>query len=188
MNSDLRRTITIAIVALTAFSAAAEAAQSRRSKRQKQPESSAPVSAPADRRDRVVNAPGTPFNGRAYWQASAQCGGVYFKLGAIHSEAAVRAKVLKPDPAAYAEFTKKAATANRAATMFFEAAEHFLIADRKLTREDAVLTYDPIASANGDRVKTAEAAVTAAAPCAEFYVACHGAFPQLCNERGLPTE
>ena len=186
MSSGFRRSFTIASIALIALTTAA-AAQSKRSKKPKQPEAAAP-SVPADKRDRVVNAPGTPFNGRAYWQASAQCGGIYFKLGTIHSEAAVRAKVIRPDPAAYAAFNKSTAIANRAATMFFEAAERFLVADRKLAREDAVLTYDPVASASGDRVKTAEAAATAAAPCAEFYVACHGAYPQVCNERGLPAE
>src|SRR6185436_6748591 len=101
-----------------------------------------------------VSAPGTPFNGRAYWQAAAQCGGIYFKLGTIHSEAAVRAKVIKPDPAAYASQTKDAGAANRSATTFFEAAERFLIADRKLSREEAVLTYDSVAGVSGDRVKS----------------------------------
>jgi hypothetical protein len=185
MSSGLRRTVTIASIALIALTTAATA-QSRRSK--KHPEASAPAAVPADKRDRMVSAPGTPVNGRAYWQAAAQCGGLYFKIGSIHSEAAVRAKVIKPDPAAYAAFNKNAATANRAATRFFEAAERFLIADRKLAREEAVLVYDPVASASGDRVKTVEAATAAAAPCGDLYVACHAAYPQVCNDRALPTD
>ena len=124
-------------------------------------------------RDRVVNAPGTSFNGRAYWQAAAQCGGVYFKLGSIESDAAVRAKVIKPDPAAYSSFTKDADTANRNATAFFNAAERFLMADRKFSREEAVMTYDVVASASGDRVKTADAAALAIKPCLQLYEICH---------------
>jgi hypothetical protein len=160
-------------------------AQTARQKRQKQ-EQSAPAT-PTDKRDRAVAAPGTPFNGRAYWQAAAQCGGIYFKLGTVYSDAAVRAKVIKPDPAAYAQFTKQADDASKTATAFFVAAERFLIADRKLARDEAVMTYDPIASANGDRVKTAEAALQAAQPCAELYKTCRGAFPQVCNDAAALT-
>src|SRR5690242_8146214 len=35
--------------------------------------------APPDKRDTVIAAPGSPYHGRAYWVALAQCGGVYFK-------------------------------------------------------------------------------------------------------------
>jgi hypothetical protein len=185
MNSGFRRTIAIASILLVALSSAACAESKRRPKKQQQ--EAAPPPPPIDRRDRVVSAPGTAFNGRAYWQASAQCGGIYFKLGAIQSDAAVKAKVIKPDPAAYASFTKDANSANRTATAFFEAAERFLIADRKLARDEAVMTYDPVASASGDRIKTPEAAMLAAKPCPEFYLTCHGAFPQLCNEKSVPT-
>jgi hypothetical protein len=185
MSFGVRRTVTIATILLLALSSIADAATSKR--RAKKQEEAAPPSTPVDKRDRVVTAPGTPFNGRAYWQAAAQCGGVYFKLGAIHSEAAVRAKVVKPDPAAYSSLTKDADAANRSATAFFVAAERFLIADRKVSREEAVVAYDPVASSSGERVKTLEAATTAAKPCPELYQACHGAFPQVCSERSLPN-
>jgi hypothetical protein len=160
-------------------SAAAEG--KRRAKKQDQ-ETTAPVATPADKRDRAVAAPGTPFNGRAYWQAAAQCGGIYFKLGTIYSEAAIKAKVVKPDPAAYASLSKEADDANKTATAFFVAAERFLVADRKLARDEAVIIYDPASSASGDRVKTIEAGVLAAKPCPELYKTCRGAFPQVCSD------
>ena len=96
-------------------------------------------------------------------------------------------KANQPDPAAYASLTKDANTANRSATAFFETAERFLIADRKVTREEAVIAYEPVASASGDRVKTVEAAAAAAKPCPELYQTCHGAFPQVCSERNMPN-
>ncbi len=136
----------------------ADAQTKRRGKKEEQ----AAPTAPGDKRDRVVAAPGTPFHGRAYWQATAQCGGIYFKLGTVISDAAIRAKVVKPDPAAYAQLSKEADGASKTATAFFEASERFLIADRKVARDEAVMTYDAVASSNGDRVKTAEAAVQAA--------------------------
>lgn len=185
MSCGVRRTITIATILLLALSSIADAATSRR--RAKKQEEAAPPPTPLDRRDRVVNAPGTPYNGRAYWQAAAQCGGIYFKLGAIHSDAAIRAKVIKPDPAAYASLTKDANAANRSATVFYEAAERFLIADRKLSREEAVVTYDPVANASGERLKTLDAVTGAARSCPELYQTCHGAFPQVCSERSLPN-
>jgi hypothetical protein len=185
MSVGLRRTVTIATILLLALSSIADAAPSRR--RAKKQEEAAPPPTSVDKRDRVVNAPGTPYNGRAYWQAAAQCGGIYFKLGAIHSDAAIRAKVIKPDPAAYASLTKDANAANRSATAFYEAAERFLIADRKLSREEAVVTYDPVANATGERLKTVESATNAAKACPELYQICHGAFPQVCSERTLPN-
>jgi len=185
MNFGLRRTVALATILLLALSCVADGAPKRRAK--KQHEEAAPAPSPVDKRDRVVNAPGTPFNGRAFWQATAQCGGIYFKLGTIQSDAAVRAKVIKPDPTAFASFTRDADAANRSATAFFEAAERFLMADRKLSREEAVTTYDVVSSANGDRVKTVDAAALAAKPCPDLYQACHGAFPQVCSERSLPN-
>lgn len=184
MSFGVRRALAIATILLLALSSFADAQSKRRGKKQ---EEAAPPPASVDRRDRVVSAPGIPFNGRAYWQAAAQCGGTYFKLGTLHSDAAVRAKVVKPDPAAYASLTKNAGAANRSATAFFEAAERFLIADRKLSREEAVVTYDPVAGASGDRMKTVDAAVLAAKSCPELYQACHGAYPQVCGERSLPN-
>ena len=177
MRLDGRRASHLAAILAIALPSLADAQTKRRGKKEEQ----AAPAAPGDKRDRVVAAPGTPFNGRAYWQATAQCGGIYFKLGTRYSDAAIRAKVVKPDPAAYAQLTKEADSASKTATAFFEASERFLIADRKLARDEAVMTYDPIATSNGDRVKTAEAAVQAAKPCPELYKTCRGAFPQVCN-------
>jgi hypothetical protein len=179
-----RRALAIATILLIALSSAADAQSKRRGKKQ---EEAAPPPAPVDKRDRAINVPGTSFNGRAYWQATAQCGGLYFKIGTLQSDAAVRAKVIKPDPAAYASLTRDANAANRSATAFFEAAERFLVADRKLSREEAVIVYDPVASASGERVKTIDAAATAARSCPELYLICHGAYPQVCSERSLPN-
>ena len=183
MRQGERRSITVAIILTLALPQVSAAQTHRRSS--KQEATQAPV--PLDKRDRAVAAPGLAFNGRAYWQAAAQCGGIYFKLGSIYSDGAIRAKVIKPDPAAYTALTKSADLANRTATAFFEAAERFLIADRKLGRPEAVMTYDPVSTANGDRFKTVEAAVQAAVPCPELYTACHSAYPQVCSEKALPN-
>jgi len=76
-------TLAIAVATLSAADAA------RRLKKQ---EDAAPAPAPGDKRDRVVTAAGT-FNGKTYWQAAAQCGGIYFRLNTLYSEAAISAKV-----------------------------------------------------------------------------------------------
>ena len=184
MSSGARRTIAIAAIVSIALSSFAAAESSRRSKKQEQ---AGPPAAPVDKRDRVVTAPGTIFNGRAYWQAAAQCGGIYFKLGTLNSEAAIRTKVVKPDPAAYASLTKDANQASRTATAFFVVAERVLIADRKFTRDEAVITYDPVASASGDRIKTIDAAMQAGKPCPELYKTCRAAYPQICNDTSMLT-
>jgi hypothetical protein len=181
-----RQALAGAAILLLALPSFASAQTARQQKKQK-PEQQAAPATPVDKRDRAVAAPGTPFNGKAYWQAAAQCGGIYFKLGTVYLESAARAKVTKPDPAAYAAFTRQADEASKTATVFFTAAERFLIADRKLARDEAVMTFDPLASASGDRVKTLEAAVQAAQPCAELYNLCRGAFPQVCNDSAALT-
>jgi hypothetical protein len=140
---------------------------------------------PGDKRDRTVAAPGTAFHGKAYWQATAQCGGIYYKIGTIYSDNAIKAKVVKPDPAAYATISKSANTTARTATAFFEAAEHFLIADRKVARDEAVLTYDPVASAAGERVKSLETGTQALKGCPELYQTCRAAHPRMCNDTAV---
>jgi hypothetical protein len=187
MTLPWRRARAGAVILLLALPSFAHAQAARHQKKQSPKQEQAAPATPADKRDRAVVAPGTAFNGKAYWQAAAQCGGIYFKLGNVYSDQAVRAKVTKPDPAAYAAFTKQADEASKTATVFFTAAERFLIADRKLARDEAVMTYDPLASANGDRVKTIEAAMQAAQPCAELYKTCRGAFPQVCNDSAMLT-
>jgi len=186
MRFSGRRPVAIAAMLVIALSSAA-AEGKRRTKKKQEQETAAPVATPADKRDRAIAAPGTPFNGRAYWQAAAQCGGIYFKLGTVYSEAAIKAKVVKPDPAAYTSLSKDADNANKTATAFFVAAERFLVADRKLTRDEAVIVYDPVSSASGDRVKSVEAGLLAAKACPDLYKTCRGAFPQVCSDAIAPT-
>jgi hypothetical protein len=175
----MRRVTKAAIIVLaTALAAGAADAQSRRKREREQP--AAP--SPPDRRDRLVTAPGTPFNGRPYWQSMAQCGGIYFKLNNLYVLAAIQAKVVKPDPAANAQFTRKSDAARRTATVFFEAAERFLVADRGVTREDAMLTYDTRANEEGERHKTIDAAEQATKPCPPLYQMCRDAFAKICSE------
>ena len=174
-----RRVVLAAVTLALAVAAISAAEAARRVKKQ---EEAAPVAAPGDKRDRLVAAPGMPFNGRAYWQATAQCGGIYFRLNTLYSDAAITAKVIKPDPAAYTRFSKEADGASTQATTFFEASEHFLVADRKLARQEAVLTYDALAQTTGDRLKSIEAALQASKPCPELYKVCRGAYPQACTD------
>ena len=79
--------------------------------------------APPDKRDSVIAEPGSPYNGRAYWQALSQCGGIYFKLNTLYTDVAVRARSVKPDPKANAEYTKKLGEAIKTATAYFDGAE-----------------------------------------------------------------
>ena len=76
-----RRVVVAAVTLALAIAAISTAEAARRPKKQ---EEAAPVAAPGDKRDRLVAAPGTPFNGRAYWQATAQCGGIYFRLNTLY--------------------------------------------------------------------------------------------------------
>jgi len=141
---------------------------------------------PVDKRDSVVAAAG-PFAGRPYWAALAQCGGIYFRLNVLYTDAAVHARVVKPDPKANAEFTKKLAEAIKIATTYFNGAEHFLMTDRGIERADAVLTYDGQSRAAGDRLKTIDAALAAAKPCPGLYQACQAEHAKQCAEPLAPT-
>src|SRR5262245_33708602 len=179
----MRRIGTIGILALAALVMASSAdAQSRKRNREREREPAAPAAPAPDKRDRLVSAPGTPFNGRAYWQALAQCGGIYFRLNSLYSSAAIQAKVVKPDAAANAAFNKKSDAARRTATAFFEAAERYLVADRGLAREEAIMTYDARATAEGDSHKTVVAAEQANTPCPALYEACRGVSEKICTE------
>jgi hypothetical protein len=184
----MRRLITVTMVVLTATLAVAatvDSADAQGSRRREREREKAPPPPPPDKRDRLVNAPGTAFNGRPYWQALAQCGGIYFKLNTLYSNAAIQAKVVKPDPAANARFSKQSDTARRTATAFFEAAERILIADRGIAREQAAVIYDARANEEGERQKTAEAAEQAAKPCPALYQACREAFAKICSDPAL---
>jgi hypothetical protein len=171
-----------AVLTLAVIAGATDApAQATRHKREQKSTEPATPAIPIDKRDSVVTAPG-PFNGRPYWLALAQCGGIYFKLNVLYTDAAVHARVVKPDPHANAEFTKKLNDAIKIATTYFDGAEHFLMAQRGLERADAVLTYEGHSRAAGERLKTIEAALAAGKDCPAVYRACQQAFSKQCSE------
>jgi len=159
-------------------------AQTQRQRQQREVQPS-PTAMPTDKRDSLVAAPGA-FNGRPYWLALAQCGGIYFKLNILYTDAAVRARVVKPDPKANAELTKKLNEAIKTATTYFNGAERFLIADRGIERIDAVLVYDGQSRAAGEPLRTVEAALAAAKACPALYRACRETNPKQCSEPLAP--
>jgi len=171
-------------VALLAAASADAQTRHRHEREPKEVEHPAPAVS-LDKRDSVVAAPGA-FAGRPYWLALAQCGGIYFKLDTLYTDIAVHARAVKPDPKLNAEFTKKLNDAIKTATVYFNSAEHFLMTDRGLERVDAVLTYDEQSLAAGDRVKTIDAALTAAKACPALYQACQLAHPKACSEPLTP--
>ncbi len=190
LRPDYNRTmpgiVAKAVLLAVALVAASDAnAQTRRRREPKEIERP-PAAAPIDKRDSVVAAAG-PFSGRPYWLALAQCGGIYFKLNLLYTDEAVRARVVKPDPKANAELTKKLTEAIKIATTYFDAAESFLMSERGIERTDAVLTYDPQSRAVGDRYKTVDAALEAAKACPVLYQACEQAYPKACSEPLAPT-
>jgi hypothetical protein len=172
-------------LALVVAASSAEAQTARKKGPQRAAEPTVPA-VPVDARDDVVAALGV-FNGRPFWLALAQCGGIYFKLNALYTDVAVHARVVKPDPATNAEFTKKLNEATKTATTFLNGAEHFLMTNRGVERADAVLTYEGQMRAAGDRLKTIEAALAAAKPCPALYQTCRDAYPKQCNESLIPA-
>lgn len=179
-----RKCVFVAI-ALVVASATADAQQRYRHRRTpRESERSAPAVS-VDKRDAVVAAPGM-FQGHPYWLALAQCGGMYFKLNVLYTDAAVHARVVKPDPHANAEYTRKLNEAIRTATTYFDGAENFLRVDRQLDRDNAVLTYDGQSRAAGDRIKTIEAGLAAVRACPALYQACRATHPKICNETLAP--
>lgn len=180
MPAILARSTLFALTFIAATSAAAQTHHRRAPSEDELP----PPPLAGDRRDTVV--PAGAFSGRPYWLALAECGGFYFKLNGLYTDAAVHARVVNPDPRANAEFTRKLNDAIRIATTYFDAAERFLAADRGLDRDNAVLTYDAQSRAAGDRVKTIEAGLTAAKACPALYEACQQAYPKACGERLVP--
>jgi hypothetical protein len=171
----------LALVAIVLF--AATSAEAQRYHHRRAPKETEPAAAPVsvDKRDSLVASPAA-FAGRPYWLALAQCGGMYFKLNSRYTDAAVHARVVKPDPRANAEYTKKLNEAISVATTFFNAAEAFLKIDRGFERDNAVLTYDGPSRAAGDQVKTIEAGLAAVRSCPALYAACRAAFPKACSE------
>ncbi|MGB7036138.1 MAG: hypothetical protein WBD71_11480 [Xanthobacteraceae bacterium] len=142
-------------------------------------------SVPLDKRDRVIAAP-APFAGRPYWLAMAQCGGIFFKLNVLYTDIAVHARVVKPDPKVNAEYTKKLNDAINVATSFYDAANEFLMTDRNIERDDAILIYEGQAQAAGERAKTIDEALAAARSCPALYAACQVAHPKECHESLAP--
>jgi hypothetical protein len=173
-----------ALLTLAFIIVASADAQARR-QRQQGPAEAAPAVTPVDKHDSLVAASGA-FSGRPYWQVLAQCGGIYFKLNVLYTDAAVRARVVKPDPKANAEYTKELNEAIKTATRYFEAAERFLMTDRGMERADAVLTYDGPSRATGERLKTIDAALAAAKACPALYQTCREAYPKRCTEPLAP--
>ncbi len=174
--------VTLALVVVASIAAA----QTKRQKRQQRTPEPAVPAASVDARDAVVAALG-PFNGRPYWLALAQCGGVYFKLNTLYTDVAVHARVVKPNPTTNAEFTRKLNEAIKTATTFLDGAEHFLMTNRGVERADAVLTYEGQMRAAGDRLKTIEAALAAAKACPTLYQTCRDAHPKECGESLIPA-
>jgi hypothetical protein len=177
-----------AVVVALALTLAATSlhAQSRSRRDQRKPPEPAAPAISTDKRDSVVAAAG-PYNGRPYWLALAECGGIYFKLNALYTDIAVHARVVKPDSRINSEFSKKLTEALRTATTYFNGAEHFLITDRALDRSDAVLTYDGPSRAAADRVKTIDAGEAAVQSCPALYQACRSAFAKQCSEPPPPA-
>jgi hypothetical protein len=197
----------ILLAAMLATAGSAQAQTHRRHERSS-PENDRPAPAvPVDKRDSVVAAPG-PYMGRPYWLALAQCGGIYFKLNVLYTEIAVRARAIKPDPTLNNDATKKLNDAIRATTIYYTAAERFLMNDRGIERLDAVLIYADQARAAGDRAAgdhvaserskgaaddpaavTAAigSALNAAKSCPVLYQACQAAYPKACSDQLAPT-
>jgi len=175
------------VIAIAAATTGAQAQYRHRMGREREPrqvEHAAPA-VPVDKRDRVVAAP-APFAGRAYWLALAQCGGIFFKLNELYTEVAVHARVVKPDPKLNTEYTKKMNDAINIATSFYDAASQFLMTDRNIERDDAVLIFDGQARAAGDRAKSIDDALAAARSCPALYAACQAAHPKECGEPLTP--
>ena len=145
----------------------------------------------ADKRDSIVAAPG-PFMGRPYWVALAQCGGIYFKLNVLYTDVAVHARVTKPDPTLNNEVSRKLNEAIRLTTIYYTAAERFLMADRGIERTDAVLVYYEQARAAGDKIKGSDTAAAILAGqaaekvCPVLYQACQAAYPKACSDQITP--
>ena len=185
-NRSMPGRLTKAVLLTLALAVCATSAHAQAARRKGEQRPAEPAAAPVDKRDSVVTVTG-PHSGRPYWLALAQCGGVYFKLNALYTDVAVHARIDKPDPRANAEFTRKLNEAIKTATAFFNGAEHFLMTERGIERDEAVLTYDGQSRAAGERVKSIEAGLAATKACPALYQACRDSHPKLCNELLGPT-
>jgi len=180
----LRTVSKLAVVAIALVVAtSANALRVRRHVPKKKVEHPPPIS--LDNRDSIVAVPG-PFVGHPYWLGLAQCGGIYFKLNVLYTEAAVHARVVKPDAHADAADTKRLNEAISIATAYFDAAENFLRTDRELARNDAILTYDPQSEEAGDQIKSIEAGLAATKACPALYQACEAQYAKICTQKLTP--
>jgi hypothetical protein len=177
--------VALAFLGSSLFAATSADAQRHHHRRTRPEVERPPPPVPIDKRDTVVVMPSS-FAGKPYWLVLAQCGGLYFKLNTLYTDAAVHARVVHPDPHANAVFTKKLQEAISMATTFYNAAESFLMTDRDLDRDNAVLTYDGPARAAGDRDKTIDAALAATKACPALYEACQAAYPKACSGTLVP--
>ena len=185
----MRRTTaaTLVLILVAALAAASVNAQTRHRREREPKETERPAPAVSiDKRDAMVTAPAA-FAGKPYWLALAQCGGAYFKLNVLYTAVAVHARVVNPDPKVNSEYTQKLNDAIKTATAFFSGAEHFLMTDRNLERIDAVLVYDEQSRASADRIKSVEAALSAAKTCPPLYQTCQKAYAKACSESLAPT-
>jgi hypothetical protein len=178
----MTKAILVAVLVLLAATSADAQRHHRRSQREVE---RPPPPIAADKRDVVVAAPGA-FVGKPYWLVLAQCGGSYFKLNTLYTDAAVHARVVHPDPHANATFTKNLQEAISLATTFYNAAEKFLETDRGLDRDNAVLTYDGPARTAGDRIKSIDAGLAAVKACPALYEACQAAYAKACSGTLVP--
>jgi hypothetical protein len=194
MRKSTRLLITIALLGATVLAAAGSAQAQSRRHRERAPgaETDRPAPAvPADKRDSTVAAPGA-FNGKPYWLVLAQCGGIYFKLNVLYTDVAVHARVTKPDPTLNNEVSRKLNEAIRLTTIYYTAAERFLMADRGIERTDAVLVYYEQARAAGDKIKGSDTAAAILAGqaaekvCPVLYQACQAAYPKACSDQITP--
>jgi hypothetical protein len=177
----------VALVLLAALVATSVNAQTRH-RREREPKETErpPPTVSVDKRDTVVTVPGA-FNGRPYWLALAQCGGIYFKLNVLYTAIAVHARAVKPDPTLNTEYTKKLNDAIKTATAFYSGAERFLMTDRGIERIDAVLIYDEQSRAVADRIKAIDAGLVAAKACPALYQACQETHAKACSETLAPV-
>lgn len=182
MIRNLSKAVLVTMMALLAVTSADAQRHHRRAHREVE---RPPAAVAIDKRDTTVAAPGA-FTGKPYWLALAQCGGSYFKLNTLYTDAAVHARVVHPDPHANAMFTKSLQEAISLATTFYNGAEKFLETDRGLDRDNAVLTYDEPARAAGDRIKSIEAGLAAVKACPALYEACQSAYPKACSGTLVP--
>jgi hypothetical protein len=187
MRGTLGKHALRAIALLAIALVVATSADARRLLRRHAPRKTEHVPPPVsvDSRDSIVATPG-PYIGRPYWLSLAQCGGIYFKLNVLYTDAAVYARVVMPNVSSDSKDTKKLNEAINIATVYFDAAENFLRTDRQLGRDDAILIYDPQSEEAGDQIKSIDAGLAAVRDCPALYQDCESAYAKICSQKLEP--